>query len=67
VPVALHLLREAAEAAAAGWSGALYPQARERARRQLCRALGALHAVSTGLAATDHAAWTRHGDAPEPC
>ncbi len=39
---------------AAVWSGPLYPQARERAQRQLCLARSGLHAVSAGLAAADH-------------
>jgi len=53
MPPAFRLLREAAEAAAIIWSGPLYPQARERAQRQLRRALGDLRAVSTELAAAD--------------
>jgi len=53
MPVAFRLLREAAEAAAAVWAGPLYPQSRDRAQRQLGRALGDLCAVVAKLAAAD--------------
>jgi len=59
LPVALRLLREAAEAAASWWSRPLYPRARKRAQRQLCRAVGDLRAVSAALATADHRAELR--------
>ena len=51
--VALHLLREAAEAIAAVWSGSPHLQRRTRAQRQLCRTLDDLRAVTAKLAAAD--------------